>query len=782
MNTTPTTTGAAPALCQQHLDLLAARAITPEIATEAGLRSIDLRDLRKIKEAGGRIPWPGLPTPDMTGIEIPYHLALDNIPRCRVRVDDTHLPAEEEGGTVITEGREIPRYLAQAKVGVIPYITRQAFDVADDVNVPICITEAPLKALAMVSIGLPAIGLGGVLAGAHDRDALSGTRQILAHRELRRLRWAARKVFILFDAGVSDHDDHMGNPDVALGAAYVSKALGDLRADVWLVQVPYHHALRSEPERGDVWRAEDQGPDDYLARHGVSAFTKLLETAVPADPVRRIQSALTGVPDIEKPVVTGKLLKELFFASTLNVGGDVVTSAVAAVTKGTGIGKVALRDGARAFGERARARSKVDEPEWTSKLSRFGSGVPRPTRENVELCLRNDAGLVDLVSYDEFGQRLVFRRSPPWTERYKAAMLTSTGAPWSDEDDLRLGGHLAEKHDLLDLDPRKLRAAVTLVGRDQPVHPVRDFLNHLRWDGTKRVESWLTTFLGVQASAYTSNVGRWWLISAVARVLTPGCKADYTLILEGPQGLRKSSALRVLGGQWFSDGDLGDLKSKEAAMQLGGTWIREWPEGAIFSRASTRAVKAFSTIQEDDFVPKFSNLRTRVPRQCVFSLTTNDMEYLADSTGNRRWWPVRCTSIDLDGLRSAREQLFAEAVALFREGVLAYPDTAEEIAMCEAAQGERQVSDPWEDVITDELVNTEERITVSEILTRVLDIDIGRQRQGDRIRVTDCLRRVGWENRRSHGARLWVRGPRAAPFTRRRDDDGELVTPGPFNV
>ena len=278
-------------LLAHHQQILKERAIPLEIAVAAGLSSVDLGALKEF-EKKYKLPkrWPGLPLPTgATGISIPYPNASD---RCRVRLDETEitLPSSIEGARGHDEKTvTFPRYLAQAEMRVAPYIPRCVEVVSGEPSVPLAIVEAPLKALALSAHYLPAIGLGGVLAGCHDTDILSETREIVAHPQLRRILWRGRRVYVVFDAGMWASRTGDGNPLVALGAAYVWRSLSKLDADVRVVRIPYVHPEEWCPDDdGLPPGAEDQGPDDYLARNGGDALRARIEQAISADPKARV--------------------------------------------------------------------------------------------------------------------------------------------------------------------------------------------------------------------------------------------------------------------------------------------------------------------------------------------------------------------------------------------------------------------------------------------------------------------------------------------------------------
>jgi predicted P-loop ATPase len=260
-----------------------------------------------------------------------------------------------------------------------------------------------------------------------------------------------------------------------------------------------------------------------------------------------------------------------------------------------------------------------------------------------------------------------------------------------------------------------------LRARERPFHPVRDYLDALRWDGVNRLESWLTRYMGAPESPYSKAIGRMFTIAAVARVYEPGCKADYVVVFEGPQGAGKSRACAALGENWFSDSLPDVTQDKEAAQHLRGKWIIEISELSALGRAEAGALKSFISRRTERYRPPCGREEVIEPRQCIFVGTTNRSTYLGDDTGGRRFWPVKVGRIDINALRADRNQLFAEAVAAYRNGEQWWPDEAFERDHIRAEQEARFEVDAWESAIDRYLVDRD-RVQVSEIARGALDI------------------------------------------------------------
>jgi len=415
----------------------------------------------------------------------------------------------------------------------------------------------------------------------------------------------------------------------------------------------------------------------------------------------------------------------------------------------------------------------VKDGTWRDLLLCTYKGAIRKTLGNAETIVLNDPALERLFAFNERSSIPMIMREPPWAGTDFDGGSKTFPRPLADGD-LRRTRTYVEREYELDFPANYVDAGILAAVERHRYDPVRDYLDSLVWDGMSRVRMFAEAYLGAPArdeqhAAYLREASVCWLVAAVARTYDPGCKADQAIVLEGPQGLGKSSAVSILAsgvpGTWYDSVDLANLQNKDTLLGIQGAWLVELPELTGLARADVRNVKAFLVRQTDTYRAPYAKLKEDHPRRCVCAGTTNDDMYLMDATGGRRFLPVACGNIALDALRKDRDQIWAEAVHLYRGGQKWwFVDAAVEAAAAEQQDERRADGDPWVEILAAWLANPlrpddigTEGVSVADILGDALSIEPGRQTRFDQMRVATAMKSLGWvrKRRRIDGANIW---------------------------
>ncbi len=435
-----------------------------------------------------------------------------------------------------------------------------------------------------------------------------------------------------------------------------------------------------------------------------------------------------------------------------------------------------IRDHARAYGgetatDATRASREDGEEggplpnasEWRRRLvEKRGEWVPCVA--NAYEVLANHRAWDGVLAWDEHSSRAVKLKPPPY--------LGGALGEWDSIDDSMTAMWLTQ-HERLVVTSGIVAEAVEALARRHSVHPPRDWLRGLpSWDGIPRLRTWLTDLLGVPLqpdatdagkhyNGYVARVGTWYLMGMVARVMRPGCKFDYCMVLEGIQGKGKSTALSILGGAWYGDTDL-DLHNKDAMSALRGKWLYEFSEMGSVTRAESSKQKSFLSRQIDEFRPVYGRREIKCMRQLVFAGSVNDWEWQKDPTGGRRFWPVECQGkINLDGLRVARDQLFAEALAMYDEGKRYWPTETEQKLLFDPQQLARESPDGLLDALHDWVYGRVTDFSLSDAVMDGLKLDASKLTRDLQTRVGIVLRKLGCARveKRNGITRYWYKPP-----------------------
>lgn len=395
-----------------------------------------------------------------------------------------------------------------------------------------------------------------------------------------------------------------------------------------------------------------------------------------------------------------------------------------------------------------------------------GTWVLKKDFVNIVEIFRNDPRWSGVLSYDDFAHQIVVKKEPPWDARDKRNGFEPVyPRQWQDEDDIRAKLWLQRIWGV-EWVRSVVNEAVVSVSQANGFHPVRNYLRSLEWDGVSRLDSWIIEYCGADDTEYARNVGRWWMISAVARIMKPGCKADHVLIFEGAQGTGKSTTFQILAGEWGCDSTI-SLGEKDAYQIIKGRWIIELAELDALTKADSSRAKAFFTSPTDTYRPSYGRAVVTVPRQCVFAGTVNHSQFLKDETGARRFWPVLTRDINTNKLRVDRDQLWAEAYKLYQANHRWWPEGQDEVQQCSVEQAQRESTDEWELLIQrfmrgpDAIKEMESSgyLTGGFILQKCLGMDPAHWGFADMNRVARCMQKLGYRKQQmktDDGKSVWV--------------------------
>lgn len=405
---------------------------------------------------------------------------------------------------------------------------------------------------------------------------------------------------------------------------------------------------------------------------------------------------------------------------------------------------------------------------WKSGLVHSDTGKIKPgVTKNWSLFLENMPATIGVFAFDAFSMQIMLMRCPPWEDE---------GSGWEPrplcDRDLHEAVQWLEAFYMTPKSSNILGVISTIAERAK-FDALNDYLTPLAWDGTPRIARFANDYLGVVGDNYAPLVSERWLISSAARGLRPGCKVDTMPILEGPQGAKKSTALKLLYGEKFFTDNLSDIGSKDAKMEMQGVWGLEVAEMHKLNQAETSDVKKFLTQQEDRFRPPYGKTVIRAPRRVVLNGTINPEgnAYLRDPTGARRFWPLECGEIRLDMIERDRDQLWAEAVHQLNAGKQWWLEQDGETA-ARAQQEKRTDVDIWTGLIAPAV---KDRVTISTLeIFKELGIPNKDASRLHAERVGRIMKKLGWETYRDRvdgNDRIAFRNPNASDAAYRREED-----------
>lgn len=410
------------------------------------------------------------------------------------------------------------------------------------------------------------------------------------------------------------------------------------------------------------------------------------------------------------------------------------------------------------------AISAINADSWRQYLimTEKGDTLKASSNQNVALLLQYEHRFAGVFAWNEFAKEVYVMRRPEWDidahTRYPRKLIET--------DIVACAGYL----EYAGLQPKMNDVGRTIVrvAEHNKFNPVKDALEALEWDGVSRIYGdgentlpFFAEYFGAENTEINKLFGEKWIIGAIARAMHPGCKMDTMIVLEGPQGLQKSTALQVLSDglipNVFTD-EMSDPNSKDAGLQMQGRWIIEIAELDSFSRATVTGIKSWLARSTDRFRRPYGKVVEEFPRACVMAGTVNPLGnagYLKDPTGGRRFWPIETTYIDILRLKIDAKQIWAEGLHLYRQGVNWWLSKDQD-KLAGDAQKRRYEDDPWSERIDGYCAGKDE-ITLQGIMSHCLEIPPERQNVLVTRRVTSHMVRRKWDRHEEDGRILYKR-------------------------
>jgi len=354
------------------------------------------------------------------------------------------------------------------------------------------------------------------------------------------------------------------------------------------------------------------------------------------------------------------------------------------------------------------------------------------------LCVKNE-NLHMIFSYNLFSKKIEIKGECPWGGQ----------GDLTDADLIQLKYYLSVVHGK-EYPVYIINEALLIQAMEQTYHPIKDYLNSLKWDGIGRLRSWMVEICGAVRDQYIEDISEIVLCAAIKRIYEPGCKFDYMSILEGDQGIGKTTLLQILGGEWYINAHLSTNESKKDLIDLmRKAWIIEISELSGFKKAAIEDIKNFISCETDRVRMPYARNSEDFPRHNIFIGTHNpsgDNQYLRDDTGNRRFWPVSCADIDIEKAKKWKDQLWAEAMIRYKK-IDMYLTSNDSLLILKDYHSDRESHNPWDDMIQEYIVD-KQAVFNKTILKDVFHLDVGKlsylEMQSKATAIGKKMKREGW--------------------------------------